>query len=40
MYADIQYEYFDTKMAIITKKIRSLLPYKEGFDQRTQLFIS
>lgn len=28
------------KMAIITKKIRSLLPYKEGFDQRTQLFIS
>ena len=21
-------------------KIRSLLPYKEGFDQRTQLFIS
>ena len=28
------------KWQLLLKKIRSLLPYKEGFDQRTQLFIS
>lgn len=28
------------KWQLLLRKIQSLLPYKEGFDQRTQLFIS
>lgn len=28
------------KWQLLLKKNRSLLPYKEGFNQRTQLFIS